>query len=58
MIGFLLGLHRDNGKENGNYRDYIGIIGYILWLYRHNGKENKKMEAITIGYVLGHSPTQ
>ena len=34
---------RDNGKENGNYRDYrgyIGIIGYILGLYRDNGKEN------------------
>ena len=27
---FLLGLYRDNGKENGSYRDcrvYIGIIG-------------------------------
>ena len=33
----------DNGKENGNYkdyRDYIGVIGYILGLYRDNGKEN------------------
>ena len=31
-LGFwvILGLYRDNGKENGNY--YI-IIGYILGLY-------------------------
>ena len=31
-----LGLYRDSGKENGNYRDYRGyieIIGYILGLY-------------------------
>ena len=29
MIGNILGLHRDNGKENGNsraYRDYIRFI--------------------------------
>ena len=34
---------KNNGKENGNYRDYrgyIGIMGYILGLYRDNGKEN------------------
>ena len=30
----ILGLYRDNGKENGNY--YI-IIGYTLGLYRDNG---------------------
>ena len=44
-----MGLNRDNGKENGNYRDYKGYIGiivyiyiyiYILGLYRDNGKEN------------------
>ena len=29
IIGKKLGLHRDNGKENGNY--YI-TIGYILGL--------------------------
>ena len=31
-----LGLYRDNGKENGNYRDYrgyIGIIGYSILGY-------------------------
>ena len=36
-MGYILGLSRDNGKENGNYRDdrdYIGLIqgciGYIV----------------------------
>ena len=28
----------DNGKENGNYRDYGGYIGYILGLYWDTGK--------------------
>ena len=23
IIGFILGLYRDSGKENGNYRDYM-----------------------------------
>ena len=32
----ILGLYRDNGKENGNYRDY----GVYSGLYRDNGKEN------------------
>ena len=35
-----MGLYRDNGKENGNYRDYRDYIGDILGLYRDNGKEN------------------
>ena len=35
-----LRLYRDNGKENGNYRDYRRYIGGILGLYRDNGKEN------------------
>ena len=25
VIGFILGLYRDNGKENGNYRDYRDV---------------------------------
>ena len=40
---YILGLYRDSGKENGNYRDYRGykgIIGVILGLYRDSGKEN------------------
>ena len=46
-IGVILGIYWDNGKENGNYRDYrglyrgyMGIIGGILGLYWDNGKEN------------------
>ena len=30
IMGYILGLFRDNEKENGNY--YI-IIGYVLGLY-------------------------
>ena len=34
QVGVILGLYRDNGKENGNYRDYRvytgGYIGFIL----------------------------
>ena len=26
-MGFILGLYWDNGKENGNYRDYRDYIG-------------------------------
>ena len=29
IIGLLLGLYRDKGKENGNYRDYRDYIGFI-----------------------------
>ena len=39
-------LYRDNGKENGNYGDYIGILGYVLGLYI--GIMEKKMETIGI----------
>ena len=49
IIGTILGLYRDNGKENGNYRI---IIGHILGLYRDNGKENGN-NYIIIGYILG-----
>ena len=40
---YILGLYKDNGKGNGNYRDYrvyTGIMGHILGLYRDNGKGN------------------
>ena len=37
IIGYILGLYRDNGKDNGNY---CLTIGYILGLYRDNGIEN------------------
>ena len=42
-FGHTIVLYRDNGEENGNYRDYRGFIGitvYILRLYRDNGEEN------------------
>ena len=41
---FYRGYLGDNGKENGNYRDYrryIGIVGCILGLYRDDGKEEE-----------------
>ena len=41
----VLGLYRDNGKENGNYynglyRDCIGYILGLYWGYIDNGKED------------------
>ena len=43
-------VHRENGKENGNYenglyRDYIGDILRLYWGYI--GRMEKKMETIT-----------
>ena len=35
-VGVILGLYRDNGKENGNYKDYI------------TGIMEKKMETVRI----------
>ena len=29
-IWSILGLYGDNGKENGNYRDYIRVIGILM----------------------------
>ena len=50
----MLELYRDNGKENGNFRGYIGgcigIIGYMLGLYRDNGKENGNY-SLVLGYI-------
>ena len=43
---------RDNGKGNGNYRDYRGCIGVRLWLYWDNGS---KMEPTIIGYDVKSS---
>ena len=40
-----MGLYRDNGKENGNYRDYKGLYrDYIGVIYRDNGKENGNLK--------------
>ena len=35
--GIVVGLYRNNGRENGNY--YI-IMGSVLGFYRKNGQEN------------------
>ena len=41
IIGNILGLYRDNGKQmETTIMGYKGIIGNILGLYRDNGKEN------------------
>ena len=37
---FKIALHRDDGKENGKYRNYRDYIGYILGLYWDKRKEN------------------
>ena len=40
MMGYILGLYWDNGKENGNYRDYRDYNGvYIGYTHRmlHRG---------------------
>ena len=29
MLGSVYWLYRDNGKENGGYRNYTGVIGII-----------------------------
>ena len=34
LIEYIFGLYRDNGKENGNYRDYRDYIGVIEGLYK------------------------
>ena len=45
IIGYILGLYRDNGKENGNYSIvYWGDIRIM----------EKKMETTIIGYILGY----
>ena len=36
----ILGLYRDNGKENGNYYIAQKYNYSVLGLYRDNGKEN------------------
>ena len=51
IIGYVLGLYWDNGKENGSYRDCRVYIGYsMLGLYWDNGKENGNYYIIG-GYV-------
>ena len=39
IIGYILGLYRDNGKEHGNYWNTLG-------LYRDNGKNGNYNNAL------------
>ena len=36
ILGYILGIYRVNGKDNGNH---YSIIGYILGIYGDNGEE-------------------
>ena len=51
IIGYILGLYWDNGKENGNY---YSIIGNTLGLYWDNGKfvDAVSSRALDVGSVL------
>ena len=43
----------DNGKENGNYKDYRAYIGIIGYMYRgYMGIMEKKMETTRIIGVI------
>ena len=43
------GIYRDNGKENGNYRNYRDYIGIIYGSYKgYMGIMEKKMETTII----------
>ena len=51
LIGYILGLYRDNGKENGNYKDYRDY-NRVYW--GCIGIMEKKMETIRIiGIIIG-----
>ena len=45
IIGYMLGLYGDNGKENGNYYDgvYIGVIWVVV----------KIMVSFWVPHILG-----
>ena len=44
MWGILLGLYRDNGKENGNYYSGLHRVQGPLSRYGDTGMMEKKME--------------
>ena len=48
IIGYILGLYRDNGKENGNY---YSIMGYNILLRWDSEKENGNYYSI-MGYHI------
>ena len=48
IIGYILGLYRDNGKENGNCRVYRGSLGVMLGKYwGYTRMTENKMETTT-----------
>ena len=41
ILGYILGISWDNGRENGNYHNGLyKDFGFILGIYWDNGKEN------------------
>ena len=54
ITGYILGLYRDNGKENGNHKGHKLYLGYrVLGLYRDKGKENGNHEDCRVYIRLG-----
>ena len=49
IIGIILGLYRDNGKEIGNY--YLGFRVSQNWRYLFRGPFNK--DSSILGFILG-----
>ena len=47
VISVILGLYRDNGKENGTYSDLLGLYRGVLGGYI--GIMEKKMETTIVG---------
>ena len=47
ILAAILGLYRDNGKENGNYYSILGA-------YRDNGKENGSYYSIEYGRLVSY----
>ena len=53
----MMGLYRDNGKDDGNYRGYRGNIGVIVGLdyWGYVGIMEKKNEATIQGLSCSYS---
>ena len=47
-MGVILGLYRDNGKQNGNYKGYRGYIGIVVLYWGYIRIMEKKMEVATL----------
>ena len=45
----ILGLYKDSGKENGNYRDYrdyVGVLWWLFWGYMRIMKKRWKLQGL------------